>query len=137
MSDNLGDGGLSCGTYFSVNTLTKVQDTYPQSESPALVSNTVIPKVLSGEWRKSISSITDEASDRMGVKTEHKDESQMMGVPESLEALLTNLLVGGCVHQEHAKKHYMSSNSTGLLVVNIKGVERTNLRFLDVVEAGE
>jgi hypothetical protein len=134
MSDNLGDCSLSCGTNFSVNTLAEVQNTDPQSESPTLITNTMIPEVLSGEWRESISSITDEASDRMGVETEHKDESQMMRIPESLKALLTDLLVSGCVHQKHAKKHDMSSDSTRLLVVNVEGLERTDLRLFDVKE---
>ena len=55
----------------------------------------------------------------MGVKSEHEEECEVMGVPEGLEALVTNLVVGGRVHYEHDKQHEVASDATGLFVVDV------------------
>jgi len=41
------------------------------------------------------------------------------------------------VHQQHAKKHYVTSDTTGLCVVDFDGSNRPNLGFLDIKEAVE
>jgi hypothetical protein len=57
----------------------------------------------------------------MGKKANHEEESQVMGVPEHLEALFPNLVVGGGIHQEHDEEHEMTSYATRLSVMNLLG----------------
>jgi hypothetical protein len=59
----------------------------------------------------------------------------VVGIPESLEGLLTDLCVGSCVHQKHAEKHDMSSNTTSFRVVDLDGCDLSDLGFLDIEEA--
>jgi len=59
----------------------------------------------------------------------------MVGIPESLERLLSDAVMGGCVHQEHAEKHYMTGDATRLGVVDLHGGNGANLCLLDVEKA--
>jgi hypothetical protein len=65
-------------------------------------------------------------------ETEHKKESQVMGVPEDLKALLADLLVSGRVHQEHNKQHEVSSDATRLSIVDLLSSLFADLSTLDV-----
>ena len=60
----------------------------------------------------------------------------MVGVPEGLERLLANPVVCGRVHEEHAEKHDVASDTARLRVVDLQGENRSDLRDLDVDEAG-
>lgn len=71
----------------------------------------------------------------MRVQTEEEGDEQVMGVPEGLEALLSDAVVRGCVHEHHAQQHNVARNTARLLVVDVQGKSGTKLGPLDVVEA--
>ena len=48
-----------------------------------------------------IHAVSDKAACGVGVKGDHEEKCQVMGVPECLEALATDLVVSGCVHYDH------------------------------------
>jgi hypothetical protein len=97
----------------------------------------VIPVLLASKWREGIRSITNEAAGGVGVETQQERDEQMVRVPESLERLLSNAVVSGCVHQQHAEKHNVTSHTTSLSVVDLYGSVGSNLRLLDVEKTGE
>jgi hypothetical protein len=59
----------------------------------------------------------------------------MVRIPERLEGLLPNALMGRGVHQHHAKEHDMSGNSASFCIVNLHGFNRPDMIFFDVVKA--
>lgn len=135
MFDNTGNLGLTDGTNLTVQPLNEVEATGPELPSPAKITNAVLPVLITGKWRNGVGCVTDEAPDGVGVQTEEKWDEQMVSVPEGLERLLSDAVMGGCVHQEHAEKHNVASGTTGLNVVNLHSGYRTNLGLLDIVEA--
>jgi hypothetical protein len=81
--------------------------------------------VLGGVERKCgdviwVDGVANEASSGMGPKTDHEKEREVMGVPESLETLVTNLVMGGCVHEEHDEEHEMASDATRLRIMDLQ-----------------
>jgi len=46
--------------------------------------------------------------------------------------LLADTSVGSGIHQQHAEQHNMTSNTTGVHVVDLECEERSNLRLFDV-----
>lgn len=58
-----------------------------------------------------------------------------MRVPESLERLLSDSVVGRGVDEKHAEQHDVSSDTAGFCVVDLKSNLRSDLALLDVVEA--
>lgn len=42
--------------------------------------------------------------------------------------------MGGCEHEQHAQQHDMASDTTGLLIMNLKSGNGSNLGEFDVVE---
>jgi len=70
----------------------------------------------------------------MGVETDHEEEGKVVGVPEGLEALRTNLLVGSGVHEDHDEEHEVTGETTRLGVVDLLSKLLTNLSTLDVDE---
>jgi len=135
MFDDTGDLGLADGTNLTVQTLKEIEATCPELPSPSQIPNAVFPVILTGKGRNRGSGVAHEAANRVGVKADEERDEQMVRVPERLERLLSDAMVGGRVHQEHAKKHDMPSHTTGLDVVNLNGRNRTNLGFLDIIEA--
>jgi hypothetical protein len=81
-----------------------------------------------------LSRVADEATSGMSVKTDHEEEGKVVGVPERLEALRADLLVGGGVHEDHDKEHEMTSETTRLGVVNLLGKLLTN--FYSIIISG-
>ena len=63
----------------------------------------------------------------MGVETDHEEEREVVRVPEGLEALVTDLVVRGGVHEDHDEKHEVAADATRLGVVNVESDLRTNL----------
>ena len=55
----------------------------------------------------------------MSVETDHEEERKVMCVPESLEALVTNLSVRRGVDEHHDEQHEMTRDASRLSVVNI------------------
>lgn len=72
----------------------------------------------------------------MGVQRKDENESKVMGVPKGLKALLADLVMSRGIHQEHAKKHYMSRNSSGLRVVDLESSHWSDLGLLNVEKTG-
>lgn len=95
----------------------------------------MLPELLASERREGQSSVPHEAPNCVGVQSEEKGNKQVVGVPERLEGLLANPVMGGRVHQEHAKEHDMASDTTWLGVVDLDGCHWPDLCLLDVEEA--
>lgn len=135
MLDDTGDLGLADGTNLTVQTLKEVEAASPKLPSPTQVPNAVVPVILTSEGRNRGSRVTHEATNGVSVKAEEERDEQMVCVPEGLERLLSDAMVGGRVHQKHAQKHNVPSHTAGLDVVNLNGRNGTNLGFLDIIEA--
>jgi hypothetical protein len=103
MTDDTHDLRVSPATDLTVQTLAQVQTTSPELPAPSFVSDAVSPEVTMVEWREWFNSISYKAPCSMGVQAQHERDEQVMGIPERLEALLSDLCVGRCVHQQHAQ----------------------------------
>jgi hypothetical protein len=55
----------------------------------------------------------------MCVQADHEEEREMMRIPERLEALVTDLVMGGCVHEKHNQKHEVTSDAARLRIVDL------------------
>ena len=135
MTDYSNNLGFSSGSDLTVDSLDEVKTTPPQLPSPSLVSNTMLPEVGLIEWREWHGAVTNEASGSVSVETEHERNKEVVGVPEGLEGLLSDFGVGGGIHEKHAEEHDVSSDSTGLGVVDLDSSDWSNLVLLDVEEA--
>ena len=127
MNQDLGELGRASATNFTVNTFSKVENTRPNDKPPALITETVLRRV-EGEGCDvvRVNTVTDEATSSMTVKSNHEKECQVMGVPESLEALIANLPMRGSVHQEHDQEHEVTGDTTSLRVMDILGANLSN-----------
>jgi len=133
MDENLGKTGGSSSTVFPVYTFTKVDDTWPDNEPPAEVTDAVACIVEREGWLEvRLNTIADEAPSGVCVDADHEEEREVMCIPESLEALVANLMVGGGVHEDHDKEHEMTSDTTWLFVVDILCTLLSDLSSLDV-----
>ena len=74
-----------------------------------------------------VNGVSNETSSGVGVKSDHKEECEVVGVPKCLEALAADIVVGGRVHDEHDKQHEVASNATSLFVVNVLRSNLTDL----------
>ena len=101
---------------------TEIDDARPDDKPPAFVSQAVV-RAVEGEGRDVVGfdRVTDEATGGMRIEADEEEESEMVRVPESLEALMADLVVGRGVHQNHDEQEEVSSNTTGLCVVNVQG----------------
>lgn len=128
MNEDLSETRCPPSPNFPVHTLAEVDDTGPDDEPPAEVSETVL-RGIEGERGDivGVGGITNEATGSVGVKADHEEERQMMGVPEGLEALLANLVVRGGVHQDHDEQHEVTGDTTGLPVMDVQSPFRSNL----------
>lgn len=71
----------------------------------------------------------------MGIETKQERDKQVVGVPKGFERLLTNAIVGSCVHEKHAEQHEMAGDAAGLCVMDLQGGDGADLSLLNVVEA--
>jgi hypothetical protein len=133
MDENLGKTGGSSSSVFPVYTFTKVDDTWPDNEPPAEVTDTGACIVEREGWLEvRFNTIADEAPSGVCVDTDHEEEREVMCIPEGLEALVANFMVGGGVHEEHDKEHEMTSDTTWLFVVDILCTLLSDLSSFDV-----
>jgi hypothetical protein len=95
----------------------------------------MVPERLSGEGGEGVRGVSHEASSGMGVESQHKWNKQVMCIPKSLIGLLANAMVGGGIHEHHAQKHDMPSDTTCLGKVDLDCSLRADLIFFEVVEA--
>jgi hypothetical protein len=88
----------------------------------------VIGRVEGESWDViGVHGVSDETASGVGVKGDHEEEREVVGVPEGLKTLAANLVVGGCVHDEHDKQHEVTSDATGLFVVYVLRGNLTDL----------
>lgn len=128
VDQNLGQTGSPSGPDLSVDSLAEVEDTGPNGETPALVTQAVLCAV---EWERGdvvwIGTIAHEATGSVGVKTDHEEECEVVSVPEGLEALCADLVVGSGVHENHDEEHEVSSDTAWLGVMDVEGSLRADL----------
>lgn len=128
MNKDLGQPSGTTSPDFSVDSLSKVDDTRPHGESPTFITQTMVGSI---EWEHlrvcRIGRVTDETTGCMSVKADHEEESEVVSIPECLEALVANLVVCGSIHEEHDEKHKMPGNTTSLGVMDIESDLRANL----------
>lgn len=94
------------------------------------------PEDVTGERRETVGRVTHETTDCVRVQSEQERDEQVVGVPEGLERLLANSVVRSRVHEKHAEKHDVASDTARLSVVDLQGENRSDLRNLNVEEAG-
>ena len=115
--------------------LSKVDNAGPDDETPRLVSKTVLGRVVrEAVGVVGVDRVADEASSSVRVKTDEEEEREVMCVPEGLEALVADLVVGGGVHKQHDEEQEVAGDATRLGVVDIQSELRANLRALDIDE---
>ena len=128
MNENFGKTSCAPRPDLAPDAFTKVQNAWPNSETPALVSETVFcPIEREGGDILRVGSVAHEASCSVGIEPDHKEKREVMRVPERLEALCTDLVMSGGVHEDHDKQHEVACDAASLLVVDVESVLRTNL----------
>jgi hypothetical protein len=132
VTNDLDDLGLAPAADLAVEAIEKVQETTDEFPSPAFISNAVVPEVVMIEWRKWVTSVSDEAASSMGVHAEQERDEQVVGVPESLERLLANPVMGCGVDQKHAEQHDVASDTASFCVVDLKSDLRPDLDAFNV-----
>ena len=70
----------------------------------------------------------------MGVESEGKGNEEVVGIPESFERLVPDLVVGSGVDEQHAQNHGVASDTVGFSVMNLKRLDGPQLADLDVDE---
>lgn len=133
MNKDLGQAGGPACANLTPYTLAEVDDTRPDGEPPAEVAEAVLSGI-EGECRDvvRIGCIAHEASSCVCVEAEHEKESEVVGVPKSFEALLSDLLVGSGVHQDHDQQHEVAGDTARLGVMDLQGSLFTDFYCLTV-----
>lgn len=98
MADNTSNLGGTASADLTVETLNEIDTATKQFPSPTFVTDTVLPEDLTGERRESVGRVTDEAAHSMSVHAQQERDEQVVSVPERLERLLPNSVVGSRVH---------------------------------------
>lgn len=135
MSHNASDLGLAHRTDLTVETLDQVEASSEKLPSPSEITNAVSPVIVTGKWREGVAGISDEATYGMGIQSEEERNEQVVSVPEGLERLLADAVVGRGVHEQHAEQHGVTSDTTWLRVVDLQGRDGSDLSLLDIEEA--
>lgn len=128
VNKDLGQPSCPASPDLSVDPLAEVDDTGPDDKSPTLVTKAVLGGVEREDgdivW---VDGVTYEAASGVSVEADHEEESEVVGIPEGFEALCTNLVVCGGVHQNHDEEHEVTSDTTWLGIVNIQSLLLTDL----------
>ena len=135
MTDDLDNLGLASAANFTVQSVAVVETTTDELPTPTLVTNAVRPEVVARERRERQFGVTDEAANGVRVHGQEEGDEEVVSVPKGLEGLLSDLRVRCCVHEQHAEQHDVTSDATGLRVMDLQGKLRTNLADFDVEEA--
>ena len=135
MADDTGDLRLAHGTDLPVQTLEQVEAAGEQLPPPALVPDAVLPELGAGKRGLGVRGVTHEAPDGVGVEAEEERDEEVVRVPEGLEGLLPDAVVGCCVHEQHAEEHNVSGDTSGLRIVDLDRRGRPDLGPLNVVES--
>lgn len=128
MNKELRKSGRPPRTDFSPNPFTEVDNTGPDDEPPAFVPKAVLGGVeREGGNIIGVGRIAHEASGGVSVQADHEEKRKVMGVPEGLEALCANLVMGSGIHQEHDEEHEMARNTARLRIVDLESKLRPDL----------
>ena len=68
---------------------------------------------------RGLGGVSNEAASRVGVDANHKEEGQVVGVPEYLKGLFADVGMSGGIHENHDEEHEVASDPSGLFVVNV------------------
>lgn len=111
-----------------VHTLPKVCDGGPDRPTPALVAQAEL-RVVERERADvlCIGGVTDKTASSVRIESEEPEEGEVVRVPERLEALVTDLVVGRRVHEHHDEQHEVAGDAACLPVVNILSSLDANL----------
>jgi len=71
--------------------------------------------------------VPNKATGGVRVESDHEKECEMVGIPEGLETLIADFMMGGSVHEEHDKEHEMTSDTASLSVMNVESPFLANL----------
>lgn len=121
MADDTIDLCVTTGPNLAVQALDHVKSSSPQFPAPAEISKAVLPVRRSGKRRDGLDGVADKTAGCVRVETEEEGDKEVVGVPKRFKRLLTNLVVSGGVNHEHAKQHYVTSDTTSLLVMDVDG----------------
>ena len=126
VDEDLGQLSRTAGTDLPPDTLKEVDDTGPDDVAPRKIANANI-RVVEGEGAGDPGQCgsTDEASSGVRVEADHKEERQVVSIPERLETLLANFCVGGTVHKDHDEQHDVASDTARLAVMDVVSIPRT------------
>ena len=141
VANHFDDFRLSSCSNLPVDSFAQIDPASNKLPPPALVSNAMAPKWLSGKGGVRGDAISDEASRRMRVHGQKEWDEQMMRIPESLVTLLSNLGVCSRIHEQHTQQHNMPGNASSLLVMDLHCCLWSDLPSLyveevDVVRSG-
>ena len=70
----------------------------------------------------------------MRIHAQQERDEQVVRIPEGLERLLPDPMVGRCVHEQHAQQHDVARDSSSLCIVDLNRGLRSNLVLLDIKE---
>lgn len=117
--------------------LTEIEDSGPDDKPPAEVSKTVLGRVEGKSWDViGVDGVSYETAGGVGVKGDHEEKCEVVGIPERFEALAADLVMGGCVHDEHDEQHEVAGDATGLFIMDILCGNLTDLYRVEVSESG-
>ena len=135
MTDDLDNLGLAPAANLSVEAVEEVQAATDKLPSPTLITNAMGPEVIVIKRRKVGNCVTDEAAGRVGVHAEQEGDEEVVRVPECLERLLADPVMGSSVDQQHAQQHNVSGDTASFCVVNLKSDLGSHLHTFNVEEA--
>ena len=135
MADHFDDLGGAAGADLAVDALDEVEGAGPKFPAPPLVADAVVPEGGTGEGRVWKGSVADEAAGGVSVEGKEEGDEEVVSVPEGFVRLLSDLGVGGGVHQEHAKEHDVTCDAAGLRVVDLDCGQGSYLGPLNVEKA--
>jgi hypothetical protein len=128
VNENLGQPCCPPGTILPVHPFSKVRNSRPDSEPPALIAKAVLRRIERERadvvW---ICRITDETTSSVCVKADEEEERKVMSVPESFETLVAYLVVCSGIHENHDQEHKMTSDATRLCVMDLQCILRADL----------
>lgn len=90
MANDLHNLSLSAGANFPIQSLNQIQSSAEKLPTPALVTDAVVPEVLSSKRRDGLRNVTHEAVGSVGVHAQQEGNEQVMGIPERFEGLLAD-----------------------------------------------
>lgn len=135
MTDDSHNRSISSRSNLAVKSLNQVKATSPELPSPSLITDAMVPEIVTSEWREGVRGVSNEASSGVGVEPKHEGDEQVVSVPERLKGLLTNLGMGGRVHEEHTKKHDVAGDASCLGVMDLERCLLADLGYFNVEEA--